>query len=583
MITSQKQLNILHMKTSVVIILGVCIFVVLSWLLLSSGIMHPKEAEKTFQIPHGGEIVLPGRFVMDPPAPKNEVRSAFVPNDFLLLYGKRRWNIGGYQKISEAMAIGHQAVFPDWNEFRKRAAHFLQDADWRHEAMKEELVWRKVKSGDLDLQVASIIDIPGYEVLVAYHDIVPLWVVGFVNEKTKDKSLEAIKEAFNHYREPEVNGSETSDSSILQSSNAENTTLGQIGSNKDFRFSYPLNMIEFGQDAEDEPGRRGIRDFYGNMESLMLRFGDVFLDSNGQYIAGYLEVSWPETSMKSIELEAADQVWQVHDTWSLPDQSLLMLHRKDSSGKSLEFRKTSAFQKIMVIPIHSWSGTSDWPFSTSPVAIENERLYFRNGVPSVLREFFPEHHAIADNVVWWKEYAHPAEREAIENWRFHLESLLMTLETASEQTASRSAIGRVRELLSSTIIDLPGVHSITGRWEVHVLKGNAQEASMAGPTKAFISTTNKPQELIFNHHETRIGKLLPAQSKKILVFLGSKKSGNELFNGYSTLEDTIDASRRDSDTGGILLFVGKNHAVVLLDISLNAWEIYDMHYLGGME
>ncbi len=89
----------------------------------AAGRNHPPS--RVYQVPDAGWVLMPGRFVSDSGATR------LVSMDVLMTYGKRRWNIGGYEVISEAIAVGSKSKFADREEFRMQAAHYLNDAEWR--------------------------------------------------------------------------------------------------------------------------------------------------------------------------------------------------------------------------------------------------------------------------------------------------------------------------------------------------------------------------------------------------------------------------------------------------------------------
>jgi len=104
---------------------------------------------RSFAVPGAGGVELPGRFVGDSGATR------LVPMEVLMVYGHRNWNIGGHQRIGEALAVGSKARFSDREEFRKQAAHYLGDADWRGPAMGE-LTWQRIDSDGRPYLVAPL-------------------------------------------------------------------------------------------------------------------------------------------------------------------------------------------------------------------------------------------------------------------------------------------------------------------------------------------------------------------------------------------------------------------------------------------
>ncbi|MEO1077588.1 MAG: hypothetical protein AAFX41_16735 [Bacteroidota bacterium] len=99
-----------------------------------------QSASRPMAVPGSGWVVLPGRFVPDRGATR------LMPLDLLLAYWARRWSVGGYQRIGEAVAVGRQDRFDGWVAFQRHAAHYLQDADWRGPA-RESLAWQETTSG----------------------------------------------------------------------------------------------------------------------------------------------------------------------------------------------------------------------------------------------------------------------------------------------------------------------------------------------------------------------------------------------------------------------------------------------------
>ncbi len=149
---------------------------------------------KSFQVPGAGWVTLPDRFVQD-----NGARH-LVPLEVLLSYGKRSWNIGGNQKIVEALAVGSKSKFESGDEFRKQAAHYLGDADWRGPAM-DELEWQLTENNGIFMQEATLASDTNKLVLLAENATKPVWVAAFVQAKRRDQAIEVMRMALSSYSE----------------------------------------------------------------------------------------------------------------------------------------------------------------------------------------------------------------------------------------------------------------------------------------------------------------------------------------------------------------------------------------------
>jgi len=140
-----------------------------------------------------------------------------------------------------------------------------------------------------------------------------------------------------------------------------------------------------------------------------------------------------------------------------------------------------------------------------------------------------------------------------------------------------------REIIEKGARKLPAESRITGEWKIRSIQGGPDGVVVYPWFDGGIVTTDRPQELAFaksTGSQRRGGKLLPAQSEDFMVFLGGRQTD---FTGqmiYSTLDDTVDAPRLDSDSGGVFFFVGSDRAVMVLDVTSDSWEIYEMRRSG---
>ena len=161
------------------------------------------HARQAFELPGGGWVNLPGRFVRD----NNATRLAPI-DDMLLVYGKRHWNIGGNQKISEALAVAHVMQFDSRRAFRRQAAHYLGDAQWRGPA-REELNWQVARQPGLELEMRVAVLPTDSErmVLLAERDGVPLRAVAFVKSRYRDRAVEALALALDSYSQSQPESS----------------------------------------------------------------------------------------------------------------------------------------------------------------------------------------------------------------------------------------------------------------------------------------------------------------------------------------------------------------------------------------
>ncbi len=160
-----------------------------------------KDDVRKFQIPQeGGTVFLPKRYVQDQ-AHGNVVAAAFLPRDFLLAFGKRRSNMGGYPVVSEALAVGLRSREPDWDAFRRKAASYLKDANWKVAASVESLPWEPISRNGLQLRHAEIPETPDYHVLVFAEKSSPIHVVAFARRKRLDHAVAAINQALQTYRD----------------------------------------------------------------------------------------------------------------------------------------------------------------------------------------------------------------------------------------------------------------------------------------------------------------------------------------------------------------------------------------------
>jgi len=145
---------------------------------------------KRFPVPGAGVVELPERFVADSGATR------LVPMEVLMVYGNRKWSVGGHQRIGEALAVGSKARFSDLEEFRKQAAHYLGDADWRTLAMGD-LAWQRL---DFDGRPYLVAALPqdqsdrkaGPFVILPEEEHSSLFVVAFAKAPFRDRAIAAI-------------------------------------------------------------------------------------------------------------------------------------------------------------------------------------------------------------------------------------------------------------------------------------------------------------------------------------------------------------------------------------------------------
>jgi len=355
---------------------------------------------------------------------------------------------------------------------------------------------------------------------------------------------------------------------------------------QDFEYGYPLEILGFGQDPDDEPSAEGERDFYGGPESLVIRFGEVGTNELGQHVAGEVEGSHPVWAWEAKTVEPPSGHWLVYQTWAVPNQPVVVLHSGGETEGTMVFFHTDGFRELHRIEYGPTpgDGSGDWGFGTTPVAIEPERLYFRKGVPETLEEYFPENAALAENVVWWRDYAHGEEKEAIGKWRVHLEWMLGELKKSESEFVKKEGVALVEEILSAKPMDLPDASAIIGRWKLRSIQGGADTATVYPWFQGLIVGSDRPQELQFGKtggSQFREGKLLPAQSGHHMVFLGGKSTEFGGSDIYSTIDGTIDSSRSDSDTGGVFFYLEPGRAVMVLDVTQGSWEIYEMLHHGS--
>jgi len=141
---------------------------------------------KRFAVPGAGGVELPERFVADNGATR------LAPMEVLLAYGNRKWNVGGHQRIREALAIGSKARFSDREEFRKQAAHYLGDADWRSPAMGD-LAWQRLEFDGRPYLVAALPhDKAGRLVILPEEGHASLYAVAFAEASFRDRAMAAL-------------------------------------------------------------------------------------------------------------------------------------------------------------------------------------------------------------------------------------------------------------------------------------------------------------------------------------------------------------------------------------------------------
>ncbi len=350
-------------------------------------------------------------------------------------------------------------------------------------------------------------------------------------------------------------------------------------------FGYPLEQLHFAQDAEDEPEPSGERPFYGGPEGLLLTFSEISKDAETlQSMAGNVVGSHPTGEWQAEPVKPSIGMWRIDASWAVPGQPVVILQCDSGDQGEMVFFHTDKFRKLLAIKYTSNTGqTTDWGYGTTPVAIEPERLYFKNGVPAELKDYFPEHAKLYKTVPWWQDYAHPEEKDSIENWRLHLEQALAEVPAEGNDKHDKVAVQLAREVLAAKLSALPEATEITGAWKIRSMQGGPLGTFAYPWFKGGIVVTDRPQELAFGKDtgsQRRGGKLLPALSRHHLVFLGGKKTDYTGKNIYSTLDGSFDSPREASDSGGVFFFLEPGRAVMVMDVTPDSWEIYEMERIG---
>lgn len=357
---------------------------------------------------------------------------------------------------------------------------------------------------------------------------------------------------------------------------------------------YPLEVLDFYEDPEDAVGARGARDLYGGPESIVLSFHDVADRGSdpptAARVAGTLSAYPPGHSEAMVEAFPPEGEWLTHPAFAVPGEPVVILLSGTPEDGTMVFFHTDGFRKLHEIPYgpaDDSDGTGSWGFGTTPVAIEPDRLYFRDGVPPALEEFFPDHAALHGSVKWWRDYAHTEEERAVERWRDSLEIYLQEIDASDTDAFAPEGVELVREILEGGAVPLPPEDRITGLWKLRSMQADFNSLVVYPEFDAVILVTDRPQELAFKKRtgsQIRGGVLLPARSPDHMVFLGEKGTDPDSVYFYSTIDGTPDSPRLDSDTGGVFFFLGPDRAVMVLDAAdPGFWEIYEMRRVGGLE
>lgn len=346
--------------------------------------------------------------------------------------------------------------------------------------------------------------------------------------------------------------------------------------------AYPMVLMVTAEDAEDEPGPTGLRDVYTGTEGCQLSFGEVRRTEGQGLLARVVTASWPGDEARApVEAVAPEGGWLVDAAWTDPRSELFMLMQLSEAGRTAVFLDCEQFRELARVPVQATPpGTEGWSMATIPLAIENERLFFRSGPPDAVARYFPREAALQPGERWWREAAHEEEQLAVERWHSHLEAARQALGQADGEWTDKQALAVVDEVLRAELLPIPPAGELTGAWRVRSIQGGLTGVFIYPFFKAKIEATGQGRELRFaklTGSQRRSGRLLPAADERALVFLGGSTVNENPQVGYSRLDDTVDAPRRDSDTGGVFIRLSRDRYAMVLDAaSPESFEIYDL-------
>ncbi|MGF1656236.1 MAG: DUF4893 domain-containing protein [Verrucomicrobiales bacterium] len=339
----------------------------------------------------------------------------------------------------------------------------------------------------------------------------------------------------------------------------------------------PVIVYNLSQDGEDEPDEvTGVRPFYAGDASIYLQFEGVVEATTGRpdLASRILASTLHESETVFTEtLEAPGDGWILNSAARIEGSSVLILQALIGEKKVMHFYLAGQFEPLASQPLDEAEG--EWSFATKPFAIERARIYALNDAfPEPVQRYLPTGRLTADQV-WWRDFAYPADQEAIELWR---ESLSAALANDSQPAPHYDVqeLPFLRSLIEKPAAPLP--ESITGDWQVRSIQVD-QGFIVAYPWfKARIVEHPESGRLFFEKmtgSQRKSGFLDPSLVKDELVFLGGATVNEDPqieYSGWSQADQ-----RKDSDTAGVLFALEVGRLVMVLDArDPGSWEVYEL-------
>jgi len=352
---------------------------------------------------------------------------------------------------------------------------------------------------------------------------------------------------------------------------------------------FPLERLPAAQDPEDEPGPTGERDFYGGLPALMMHYRQVSKDSDGHDRAKEIAIQpGNDPSAKPVLLAAPGPLWAVDQTWTFPQARTVMILAPNNNGGGIAAFFSIDVNKLLHQMEYTAVDTStsvdpDWPYGTQPIAMENDRMYLKEPLPEPLAALFPDRLGLYPNERWWRDYAHPDEVRTVEEWRVNLDYALTQLQSSPNRKFIDSEGLKILERVLQVDPAPVPLGRLSGNYKIRSIQGGHDLIALYPWFRARIGVSDRGRECAFvklSGSQRRGGDLLLTPSPHFLVFLGGKAVNDELIPPYSTLYDSIDSPRKESDSGGILLAVDADHFFMVVDVfGAEDWEIYELKRL----
>lgn len=338
---------------------------------------------------------------------------------------------------------------------------------------------------------------------------------------------------------------------------------------------YPLNLEVAVQDGESEDHL-----FYSGSSKVSLEFNAKGIDPAKQQAARLAVYPMGQEEPKPLEVTCKRGAWDLDLIYFTPDGQLTILTAKDREKEVLQFFRSQPWELLLeteLVPVAEDQRAAEWPFQTTPVAVEGKRLYFSRGVPAQLQPFFASHLALPKSAKAWSEIIWPQHMQSVVEYIPAIQDIHAVGE--AKDPDSLKARKMVEDLLAAKPVPINPA-KLVGDWRVRSVQGSGQIIYAYPFFKCRFSL--KDGRLFFEKttgSQRRSGVLLPDSTER-MIFLGGSSVNEDPQRGYSQVVNPTSmegGNPPESDSAGVLLQLGPKRCVMFLDARFGSgYEVYEL-------